>query len=239
MSSKRVFVLGFIAALTTTVLPAQAGKNYQIFDVRRNLAMNAKDAITRDYYVNAGTQDGLKAGMVLSVYRRDPIFDAYDDIRDDLYAPVGQIKLIHVQRTLSIARLVGVSKSSNSPIIDFRAVMIGDRIDLKSATMGEGGGAEGLENGDSQGAAAPTPGGGTNSAVTGAPSAADSATAGAAPQSPKASETQGEKGAPKVSKNTPPAQSETTPQDTKSDAKKVPDAGSLFTEENKPTLNTQ
>ena len=214
-------------ALSISILCSSvyAGKNYQVFDVRRNLAMNSKDDVYRDYYVNAGTQDGLKTGMILSVYRRDPIFDAYDDIRDDLYAPVGQIRLIHVQRTLSIARLVKVSQQKSQPIVDFRSVMIGDRIDLKSATMGDGG----FEEGQGGDGASNQPG--TSSPALPATTGAEATTAVMPPNPPAKAPSQDLKAAA-----TPEP---SAPTDDKKTAKKVPDTGSLFSEENKPVLNTQ
>ncbi|MBX9768962.1 MAG: hypothetical protein K2X47_16935 [Bdellovibrionales bacterium] len=237
MSSAKIFLVSLAFVTLISGNPVEAGKNYQVFDVRRNLAMNSKDAVTRDYYVNAGTQDGLKTGMILSVYRRDPIFDAYDDIRDDLYAPVGQIRLIHVQRTLSIARLVAISKNTTSPIVDFRSVMIGDRIDLKSATMGEGG-IEDLENSDREGTSQTgTAGGGNTAAKTPTPS--DAETTPTAPTRPPTKTDKPSKPDAIVSQNAPQDMAEAPSKDAKTDTKKVPDGGSLFTEENKPSLNTQ
>jgi hypothetical protein len=242
MSSEKSFLRSFslflFCAGIIVVFPGthvEAGKNYQVFDVRRNLAMNAKDAVTRDYYVNAGTQDGLKAGMILSVYRRDPIFDTHDDVRDDLYAPVGQIKLIHVQRTLSVARLVAISKNTTSPIVDFRSVMIGDRIDLKSASMGTSGFEE--QGNDDQGSAGAPEEGAASAAVEASPSPT-----GTESPSPKASKPHA-----LVSKNVTPTPSpeSSNSRDKKPipnknpDKKKVPDDGSLYDEENKPSLNTQ
>lgn len=237
MSSEKIFLLSLVFVTLTSGNPVEAGKNYQVFDVRRNLAMNSKDTVTRDYYVNAGTQDGLKSGMILSVYRRDPIFDAYDDIRDDLYAPVGQIRLIHVQRTLSIARLVAISKTTTSPIVDFRSVMIGDRIDLKSATMGEGGFEE-MESSDRGGGAQTgAAGGGAGGEPIPAPS--DLVNSPPVPtKSPMKADKTGKED-PLVSQNGISDPPKAPLKEAQPDTKKVPDGGSLFTEENKPTLNTQ
>ncbi len=124
-------------------------KEVHIFDIRKNLQMKNDDPVYHDYYINAGALDGLKPNVILTVVRRVPVHDTYsNESQDDLIVPVGRIKLLHVQKNISLGRRLEVKSQGLGPVLDYQAIMLGDRIPLSSASIDEGR-EEGKEQGQS------------------------------------------------------------------------------------------
>jgi hypothetical protein len=112
-------------------------KEATVFDVRRPLAMENNETPPKDYLINAGSADGLKSGMLVTVSRRSAVYDQYQNKSPgDLVVTVGQLRLIHVQSDLSVARLEVIHSREALPTIEFEAIMAGDKVDLDSAKMG-------------------------------------------------------------------------------------------------------
>jgi len=112
-------------------------KDVTVFDVRRPLAMDDSQHTPKDFYINAGSNDGMKVGMIVAVQRRQALYDVYQNKSPgDLVVMVGQLRIIHVQAEISVARLESITKNDESPAVDFDAVMVGDKVDLSSARMG-------------------------------------------------------------------------------------------------------
>jgi hypothetical protein len=90
----------------------------------------------KDYFINAGENDGLKRGMLVMVNRRQALYDQYQNKSPgDLVVIVGQLRIIHVQGEISVARLEKLMSRDNMPTLDFDAVMMGDKVDLNTAKM--------------------------------------------------------------------------------------------------------
>jgi hypothetical protein len=81
----------------------------------------------KDYFVNIGTSQGIRAGTILEVSRRIP---TYDLIGEKLYKettfPIGTLKVIHADQGVAIARLEGLLPADKAPVFAPRAVMVGD-----------------------------------------------------------------------------------------------------------------
>lgn len=106
-----------------------------IFDVRKNLPMSDDEKVYRDFYVNAGNEAGLSVGMVMTVQRRMPLYDSYSNrSAGDLQLQVAKIKIIHVQKGLAVARLHSEFTREGAPVLEDNFIMVGDRLDLSSAT---------------------------------------------------------------------------------------------------------
>ncbi len=119
------------------LLTATASADVTIFDVRKNLPMSDTEQVYRDYYISGGNESGLAVGQIITVQRRTPLYDTYQNrSAGDLLLKVAKIKIIHVQRGLAVARLHTEFGRENSPIVEDPFIMIGDRLDLSSATGG-------------------------------------------------------------------------------------------------------
>lgn len=113
-------------------------KEAYIFDVRKSLPLKPKEPVYHDYYINAGTESGLQKGMIVSVTRRVPVHDTYtQETQDDLIVTVAKIKLLFVQKKMSVGRKVQLADFKDTPVVEFQGLMVGDRIDIKSAAMAD------------------------------------------------------------------------------------------------------
>ncbi len=117
-------------------------RDVQVFEVRRNFQTTPEEPVLHDYYVNAGSEEGLKSGMTLQVFRRLPVHDSFGRANnEDIIVSIATIKLIHVQKGVSVGRkwspkaTGGRDRTPEKPVVDFESVMIGDRIDLGTATV--------------------------------------------------------------------------------------------------------
>ena len=115
-------------------LPLQAWADLTIFDVRKNLPMSDNDPIYRDFIVNSGSEAGLSVGMILTVQRRIPLYDSYQNrAAGDLLLKVARVKIIHVQKGLAVARLHAEFTREGAPLLEDNYIMVGDQLDLSSA----------------------------------------------------------------------------------------------------------
>lgn len=131
-----------IAAAILMGSAAQA--DITIFDVRKQLPMSNTEVVFRDFYINAGSEAGLTLGMVVTVQRRMPLYDSYQNrSAGDLQLKVARVKIIHVQKGLAVARLHSEFTREGTPLLEDNFIMIGDGLDLSSATSDNKAGTEG------------------------------------------------------------------------------------------------
>jgi hypothetical protein len=117
------------------MLSMTAWAELTIFDVRKNIAMSDDEKVYRDFYINAGSEAGLATGQIITVQRRMPLYDSYQNrSAGDLDLKVAKIKIIHVQKGLAVARLFSEFTRDNAPLLEDPFIMVGDRLDLNSAT---------------------------------------------------------------------------------------------------------
>ncbi len=106
-----------------------------IFDVRKSLPMEPTEPSYHDFYINAGSEAGLKKGQYLPVQRAIPVHDPVQNKQQAiLTVPVGKILIIHVEHGMAVARLVSELGDDERPTLEYEAIMIGDRIDVKGIT---------------------------------------------------------------------------------------------------------
>lgn len=109
-----------------------------IFDVRKPVAMSEKETVQKDFYIDSGSEAGLQKGMVVTVVRRVPLYDTYQSrSAGDLKVEVAKVKIIQVQQGLSVARFVADIPRADIPILEEDYIMIGDRLDMSTATKGK------------------------------------------------------------------------------------------------------
>jgi len=115
---------------------AQAASGPVIFDVRRSLPLEPDEEVTKDFYINAGPEAGFKKGAYISVVRAVPVHDPIKNMQQaTLQIPVGKLKVLEVQRGITVARLESELSDDDRPTLEFEGVMVGDHIDLGSITM--------------------------------------------------------------------------------------------------------
>lgn len=111
--------------------PAAFQPQARIIAVRRELALTAADAAAapQDVVLNAGTENGLDEGMVLSVARSVPILDPYrENQQKQLEIEFAKVRVIHAQPNLAIARLDKIDSIRKGLAVGTRAVLIGDYV---------------------------------------------------------------------------------------------------------------
>ncbi len=124
-----------VTLISLSSLYTQAA-DIQIFEVKKTLPLTNDEPVYHDFYINAGNESGLKPGMLITVFRREALYDTYRSRSPgELKVPVGRIKVIHVQKGLSVARVFSKISRKNTPILDYNYIMIGDQLDLSTAKM--------------------------------------------------------------------------------------------------------
>lgn len=87
----------------------------------------------RDYYLDLGTRDGLKIGDVLEVSRQVLVGNAmWSGPSHLLRVGLGEVEILAVGETASIARLRAQRAASELPALDFKNFMVGDVVEIKS-----------------------------------------------------------------------------------------------------------
>jgi hypothetical protein len=130
-----VLMLAYLKYLIVILLPLQAWADLTIFDVRQNLPMSESDPVFRDYIIDGGSESGLSVGMLLTVQRRLPLYDSYQNhSAGDLLLKVARIKIIYVQKGMAVARLHSEFTREATPLLEDGFIMVGDHIDLSSAS---------------------------------------------------------------------------------------------------------
>jgi hypothetical protein len=130
-----VRMVSFGKYLLAFLFPLAAFADLTIFDMRKNLPMSDGEAVYRDYIINGGSEAGLSVGMTVTVQRRLPLYDSYQNrSAGDLSLKVAKIKIIYVQKGMAVARLQSEFTRESTPILEDNFIMIGDRLDLSTAT---------------------------------------------------------------------------------------------------------
>jgi outer membrane protein OmpA-like peptidoglycan-associated protein len=80
----------------------------------------------RDFYINGGEDDGLSVSMVLDVYREKVVYDENSGKDFEINILVGQVKVIRLFKNIAITRIIALTSSDDSPVLQYRTVMIGD-----------------------------------------------------------------------------------------------------------------
>jgi hypothetical protein len=104
----------------------------QVIDVRRNITLSDSDPVYKDFYINGGTGDGFKKGQVLTVSRKVTVRDSSGSTQvGDMEIPVGELKVISVYEKVTVARELKLFDRQDLPMLEQRAIMSGDNVDIK------------------------------------------------------------------------------------------------------------
>lgn len=108
-------------------IPALADE-FAVYQVFRGIDLGESDRPPpKDFFINMGSNQGMKKGAVLDVYRKISSFDNLSQkLVGDHMIPVGRIKVIHSDDKTSIARLDKFVSVDQEPGLLPQAIMIGD-----------------------------------------------------------------------------------------------------------------
>lgn len=111
-------------------MPAWASEN-EIIHVQRSLPMSEDEPIYKDYYINGGSNTGLKENLVVKVMRTvhvGKIGKATDGMKIEV--PVGLLKIIYMRPQMAVARLYAMQDIEKAPALETPAILVGDIVDL-------------------------------------------------------------------------------------------------------------
>jgi hypothetical protein len=124
----------FLLALTTWVFTPSALSDDTaiVYSVFKGIDLgNPNDTVQKDYFVNLGTNQGIKVGTVLEVARKAPSYDlTTEKLYKDLIFPFAQIRVIHAEKDAAIARLEKLYPQDKTPVLIPRSVIVGDLIKI-------------------------------------------------------------------------------------------------------------
>lgn len=122
----------FLAALVTWVITptALSEETAIVYSVFKGIDLgNPNEMLQKDYFVNLGTNQGIRVGTVLEVARKAPSYDlTTEKLYKDLIFPFARIKVIHAEKDAAIARLEKLYPQDQTPVLVPRSVIVGDLV---------------------------------------------------------------------------------------------------------------
>lgn len=127
---KTISLIFFILLVVT--LSAQA-ESMTVVNVRSNIAMSDEDPVYRDYVIDVKDSNSLKKNLVVLIKRKVSLKNS--DAKDvgDVETAVGQLKIIHVDKKVAVAREYKIVPRENEITLDYTNIMVGDEVDLTGA----------------------------------------------------------------------------------------------------------
>ena len=118
------FIYFFITSIT------YAG-DYKVFGIRTEFPMQDGQKLFRDVYVNMGTNQGIKNGSMLDVFR---VTTSVDELNQktgrNISFKIGRLKVIHAETDLAVARVTEMLSPDTTPIGSYTNVMVGDEVEV-------------------------------------------------------------------------------------------------------------
>ena len=93
---------------------------------------NKDEVIRKNFYVDMGTNQGVKLGSVLDVYRVVSVLDPYESKkRFNHRIKIGEVKILHSEDSSAIGMLNKLEESEETPVFEVGKMMIGDIVAAK------------------------------------------------------------------------------------------------------------
>ncbi len=137
-----LYIMLMLLLLSGFTCPAHADNSeFKIIKVTMESTTKKDSAETvKDFYVNAGYEDGLSDSMILNVYRKKQIVDKFAGNDVDISIFVGQVRVFKLYKNIAITRLHALTASDKNPVLEYRTVMIGDYVvpQIKKESLASG-----------------------------------------------------------------------------------------------------
>ena len=113
---------------STAVLASGNQGGHRVFQVELDatLEQDINSDPLKDFYINGGADDGLKEEMLLDVYREKSLHSSLVGEEYRVRILVGQLKVFRLFQDVAVTRIFSLTASSDSPILQYRTVMVGD-----------------------------------------------------------------------------------------------------------------
>lgn len=107
-------------------------QDHLIYSVAQDLPMGFENEIIRtNYYLNIGSEQGVKSGTIVDVYRVISKQNPYDNLKRINYRlKIGELKVLHSDDSASIAIIEKQYNGIKHPILDVEGFMIGDFVSV-------------------------------------------------------------------------------------------------------------
>jgi len=120
-----------VIILSALTLPLSSwGRSYLIYSVAQDLPMGTdSQVIKKNFYVNMGSNQGVKKGTLLSVYRIISVLDPYENKRrTNFKVKIGELKVLHTNDEAAITITHKMNSDEESPVLDLDKFIVGDHV---------------------------------------------------------------------------------------------------------------
>lgn len=130
----RLFLSLGVSLLATLFAWEAFAQDVAVVQVRRNIPMSDEAPVYKDFYINAGSESGLKKNLVVTLTRNIVVRDATGtQTFGEMTVPVGQLKIIAVQGKIAIAREYKLISREDEPMLEQIGIMSGDKVALEGS----------------------------------------------------------------------------------------------------------
>jgi hypothetical protein len=124
----RAFLILMIL-LTSLHSTSVVAKSYLIYSVAQDLPMGVDEqVIKKNFYVNMGSNQGVKKGTLLDVFRIISVLDPYDNRKRINYrVKIGELKVLHANQEAAIT-ISHKTVTEDLPVLDLDSFIVGDHV---------------------------------------------------------------------------------------------------------------
>ncbi len=129
----RFFNLHLLAILSLLFSATMSmAKDFIIISISQDFPMtNQQKILKKNYFLNVGSQDGVREGTKLDVFRQTILEDPYRTKKSYQYKiKVGQLEVIHSEKESSIAKLHTYNSRLKDIQMEINSFMIGDKVEI-------------------------------------------------------------------------------------------------------------
>ena len=108
-------------------------RDHLIFSIAHEIPMGFKDENTKkNYYVNIGSNHGVKKGTILNVFRTISKQNPYDNQnRINYRVKIGELSVLHTEGDAAITQLKDLELRADDVLFEIRDFMVGDYVNVK------------------------------------------------------------------------------------------------------------